>query len=227
MSGSKTVTRIGFITGIQKEAAILKKNSGTQKSDIKCAGANSKRAYNLASNLAQGGSEMLISFGVAGALDPSLNPGDLIIPDQIIGLNNGAKNTSKDHLIFHLGSCLDYRNGSLLGSEKLVTTAAEKLSLYKTTGAVAVDMESLSVATAACDHGLPFLVIRAISDTADQDLPSVTFKAIDEQGYSQLGAIIFELSKKPNELPGLIRLARNSTKALDTLRSVAALGFHF
>ncbi|MBT7953824.1 MAG: hypothetical protein HN731_01420 [Rhodospirillaceae bacterium] len=227
MSDSKAVTNIGFITGIHKEAAILQKFSGIENSNIKCAGANSDRAYKLASDLAVGGCEVLISFGVAGALDPALNPGDLIVPDQVLETNHTPYETSTDQLKSHLRSRVDIRSGSLLGSNKLIASATEKLSQHQSTGAVAVDMESLAVAKAARDRGLPFLVIRAVSDTADQDLPSAVFHAIDDRGNPRIGAILSALAKKPHELTSLIKLAGNSNKAFETLRRVAAFGFDF
>ena len=225
MSGSKTVSRIGFITGVQKEAEILRKISGTQNSEIRCAGANSDRAYKLASDLAEDGCELLISFGVAGALDPSLFPGDLIAPDRVLAADSSLFETSVDQLKSHFGSRVDFKSGPIFGSKKLIATAAEKQSLHNSTAAIAVDMESLAVATAACDYELPFLVIRAISDLANQDLPTAVLQAIDDQGNTHMGAIILELIKKPQELPDLMKLAGNSSKAFATLRRVAALGF--
>jgi|TARA_B100000315_G_C14582523_1_gene591263 adenosylhomocysteine nucleosidase len=223
LSDTEAVKRIGFITGIQKEAAILRKNSGIQKSDVKCAGANSDRANELASDLAQDGCDALISFGVAGALDPTLRPGDLIIPDQVISTNGDSFETSKDQLISHLGSRFIFKRGSLLGSDNLIASVTEKQALHKSTGSIAVDMESIGVAQAARGHGLPFLVIRAISDAADQDLPAASYQAVDDQGNIRIGSILLELVKNPSGLPDLIKMSGDSGKAFDTLRRVAAL----
>ncbi len=223
MSDSNAVTRIGFITGIQKEAAILKNTVGIEISDIKCSGANSDRAYELACKLAKDGSKILLSFGIAGALDQTLNPGDLIIPDLVLHSNDGSFETSADQLKIRLDNRIEFKSGSLLGSNKLIASASKKLSLFKSTGAIAVDMESMAVAKAARDYNLPFLVVRAISDTAGQNLPSAILSTIDDQGKTRIGTMLWELTKRPYELPGLIKLAINSNKAFATLRRVATL----
>lgn len=55
--------------------------------------------------------------------------------------------------------------------ENVVWRAAEKQVLGKVSGAIAVDMESVAIARAAASRNVPFLLVRAVSDGADDDLP--------------------------------------------------------
>jgi hopanoid-associated phosphorylase len=224
------VIRIGFITGIQKEAAILRENSNLLKSDITCAGANTERAYQLAGTLVENGCDVLVSFGIAGALGPTLNPGDLVFPNSVLDADGNTykiDTTWRETVISHLKAIKINSNGPLFGSEKIISTAREKQDFNQTLGAVAVDMESLGVAKAADENTIPFIVIRAISDAAGQNLPTATFNAIDEKGNIQTAKILGKLAKNPRDIANLIKLASNSRRAFASLRRVAALGFDF
>lgn len=222
------MTRIGFITGLEKEAALLRENPAYAKSDIACAGAKSENAYALASNLAEAGCEVLISFGVAGALDPRLKAGDVILPRSVINEAGRVFETDPDHhqkLMSHLSQRLNVSDGSSYGSDNIISEASEKQRLNRSSGAVAVDIESLGIAKAAQKLDCPFLIVRAILDTADQNLPATSLGAIDDDGNIKISRILNGLARNPAELPGLLRLAGNSHKAFASLSRVAALGF--
>ena len=88
-----------------------------------------------------------------------------------------------------------------------------------------VDMESLGVAQAAIENNCSFLVVRAISDTAKQNLPRHTLKSFSLTNSIKISSILLDLVKHPNELPSLLKLAQNSQKAQACLQNVAKLGF--
>ncbi|MBT3989066.1 MAG: phosphorylase [Rhodospirillaceae bacterium] len=222
------MARIGFITGIEKEAAILRGKTEIPEIDICCAGASTDDACRLASKLVQNGCELLISFGVAGALSPKLKAGDLVLPRSVV---DGRGEILATDLLYHkkLTSHLSQRmalsDGNLYGSTALISDAIEKRRLHQTLGSVAVDIESLGIAKAAREQGCPFLIVRAISDTAEQNLPAACLNAIDGGGEIQISKVLLDLAKNPTDLPDLIRLGNNSRKAFATLGRVAALGF--
>jgi len=222
------MTRIGFITGLKKEATILCENANISISDIYCAGAKAGNAYHKAQLLVQNGCELLISFGVAGALDPTLKAGDLILPASVINKDGEVFETDfsrHQKMTSHLADEINFFDGRLFGSEKLISSIPEKKHLNQSFGAVAVDMESLGVAQAALEQGCPFLIVRTISDTANQNIPAATFRAVDEEGNIQIAKVLKDLALRPADLPSLIKLAGNSQKAFASLCRVAALGF--
>ena len=59
----------------------------------------------------------------------------------------------------------------IVGSDTMVPTPAEKSHLFRTTGAVAVDMESHIAAEIAAAHQIPFAACRVIIDAAHRALP--------------------------------------------------------
>jgi adenosylhomocysteine nucleosidase len=60
--------------------------------------------------------------------------------------------------------------GRVLTVSRLVSDPAEKQSLHVETGADVADMESAAVAEVCAARGIPFLAVRAVSDTADMAL---------------------------------------------------------
>ena len=221
------MARIGFITGIKKEAEIL---LGYPNAKIVCAGAKTDNAYAQANSLIKNGCEILISFGVAGALDPSLNAGDIVLPRSVIHKDGTVFKTASDlhqKSSSHMSEKFSPSNGPIFGSTTLISNSAEKQRLFQSHGTIAVDMESLGVAKAAQENDCPFLAIRAISDTAQQNLPAASLQAIDQDGNIKIARVLKELAKKPSDLPALLKLGGNSSKAFASLRRVAALGLGF
>ncbi len=82
--------------------------------------------------------------GFAGALDPALKRGEVIV-------NRG--------------------DGKIATANEVIATAADKARLLAQTGAPLVDMESAHVEAVAAKHQTPLVVVRAVSDLATEDVP--------------------------------------------------------
>jgi hypothetical protein len=108
--------------------------------------------------------------------------------------------------------------------EPLGSTAAKALA-FRQTGAVAADMESSAVAEVASAERVPFIVVRAIVDTAQDAVPAAALSATGAgQDRPRLGRLLASLARTPGELPALIRLARRYRSASRTLAAVAGSG---
>lgn len=103
-------------------------------------------------------------------------------------------------------------------SNRVVSRSQDKFALGKLSQALAVDMESAMVAEMMSVAGIPWLVVRAISDDVSADMPLDFGKFSDAKGAPQYGAIIKELFHKPALIPGVMRLGLNSQKANSSLR---------
>ena len=163
------------------------------------------------------GARLLLSFGVAGALAPRLQPGALIVPSAVIDGAGGRYQTDARRsatLREMLAGSLD---GVLFGSDGIIGTAADKARLHGETGADAVDMESLIAARAAAAHSLGFIAIRAVADEAETSLPPAASIAMRPGGGIDLGAVLASLWRQPSQLPALLALARDSRAALGAL----------
>jgi hypothetical protein len=110
--------------------------------------------------------------------------------------------------------------GTILGADAIIASVAEKRDLFTRTGAIAVDMESHIAARIAARHGLPFAVLRTISDRADQTLPPAALVGMKPDGGVALGAVLGSLARHPAQLPALIATGRSAGRAFAALGRV-------
>jgi len=196
---------------------------------IVCAGASAERAAALSRDLVAEGCEALMSFGIAGAVSPDLDSGDLVIPDHILvddvdadghlrDLCNGDPRWLEGLRAALAGAQLPHRGGMLIGSRALWRDAGDKEAIHEITGALAIDMESGAVATAAQNAGLPFLAVRAIADRAQDSLPALVETAVKPDGRPAIARTLGALLRRPSEVPATLRLARRTELALARLR---------
>jgi len=117
----------------------------------------------------------VLGIGFAGGLSPSLQVGDLVVARQIRGssisessreLLQAAESVHADGLAVHFGIATTVSD--------FICESRSKHDLAKTLGneeIAWVDMESAAVAHACSEYGVPFLIVRCISDRFDEDLP--------------------------------------------------------
>jgi hopanoid-associated phosphorylase len=163
----------------------------------------------------------VISFGVAGGLDPSLRSGDVVVATEVMAGDARwlAGLSLNDDLIsgIELGSRRVVRGG-LAGVEEVVVARARKAALRSHTGAAAVDMESHIAAAYATEAGLPFAAVRVISDPADRSLPALAQRAIKPNGDIDLRSILRGVARNPAALRALVSTGIDFNRALRSLR---------
>ena len=190
--------------------------------DVVCAGASAERAAALSRELIAAGCQGLLSFGIAGALAPDLDGGDLVVAHGLRdaeGKDHTADAAWRSALTAQMDeNFLHYREGSILGSARPLMNAADKADAFAESGCLAVDMESAAMAVEAVKSGLPFLAVRAIADRAGDDLPTLVENAVRPDGRPAVGRVLAALLKRPGDLPATLRLARQSELALARLR---------
>ena len=210
---------LGIVTGMASEARIFRADALT----ISAGGDAQATRAGIAKLIAQG-ADRLVSFGIAGALDPSLKPGDLIVGSAVRTTDGERMPVDQKWLAYlttHLGVA---RIADVVGSTTIAATAEQKAMLHRDTGAACVDQESHWVADAAHANRVPFIVLRAIADRAGDNLPDAVLVGLDKQGNPRTGAVIGALLRDPTQLPGLIRVALQTNRALKSLlRGRAAL----
>jgi adenosylhomocysteine nucleosidase len=112
--------------------------------------------------------------------------------------------------------------GTLLSSPQAITDVRDKAQAFHTTGAAAVDMESMAVARVAASRALPFLAVKVIVDTARDALPPALVAATDS-GHLRVWRLINWLVRAPTNIVSVVRLARRYQIARRALRAVAAI----
>ena len=196
-----------FIVGLSAEASLL---TGHQ---VQIGGGTTAGAEAAAERAVAAGASALVSFGLAGGLDPDLPAGALIIPRFV----------RIDPASFEADARLSSRFGRpttqvLLAGAAIVATVGDKRALWQRTGAAAVDLESGAVAQVAARHGLPFAVLRAVCDPAGRDLPPAALIPLGVGGRIPLGRILVSVMARPGQVPGLLALARDAAAARASLR---------
>ena len=163
----------------------------------------------------------VISFGVAGGLDPSLRSGDVVVATEVMaGAARWLAGLSLNEELVS-GIALGRRRvvrGGLAGVEEVVVARARKAALHADTGAAAVDMESHIAAAYATGAGLPFAAVRVISDPADRSLPALAKSAIKPNGDIDLRNILRGVVRNPRTLSALVSMGIDFNRALRSLR---------
>lgn len=165
------------------------------------------------------------SAGFACALAPAQ------IGDVILGLNVTAVRRN-GHWVLHSDSAgcdealrtrmltaarkagLPAMVGKIVSAEVVIGSAEEKQGLSQFSGVVGLDMESAALGLAAATEGVPFGVVRTVSDLRDEDLP-IDFNLFLKTGGWLKG--LQALVAQPGSLSGLNRLRKQSRLAADRL----------
>jgi len=164
----------------------------------------------------------IISFGTAGGLAPDLEPGALIVANAVQGpLGRVATDPLWSERLAAtlaatpLGARL--RRGLMAAVQAPLTDAHDKAVLHRSSGALAVDMESHIAGAIAAAQGLPFAVCRAIVDPAWRTLPSAATAGLRDDGSTAIVPILRELLKQPSQIGPLLRVAADARAARTSL----------
>lgn len=232
----------GVVTALRGEARSLSAHRAGGRSDawlVQTGGMGCERAARAALGLVHAGASALLCWGVAGALDPALRCGDVVLASEVISeaplalrleglpaaaLPAQARLRTCDPWGGELEAALlrggPVVRGPILTRPELACEVSLKERLFRETGAVAVDMESAAVGVVASLYGLPFMALRVIADSASEALPAplrTVAGAHTPLGWlSSLPALCV-----PTMWPGLLRLAHRYRHAQQVLRRCA------
>jgi adenosylhomocysteine nucleosidase len=146
---------------------------------------------------------VIYSTGFAGALDPQLKVGDILLPRRLVNAGDG--------------SCVEMEiGGGVLVSFVAVAGRAQKEKLRESFSAHAVDMEAAAVARAAQLRGVRFAVVKVISDEFDFELPE-TERFVDANGRFLEARFALFAAMRPWLWARVLRLAANSGRAARAL----------
>ena len=180
-----------------------------------------------ARRLAASGARALVSWGLAGGLDPALAAGSLVLPREVISPEGSVFLTAREwrERVSRAIAGRQVGSGRLLTCREPLASSQAKALAFRETRAVAVDMESSAVAEVALATRLPFLAVRAIVDTAADSLPRAAVAA-NTAGSSavRIPQLFGALARRPAELPALLRLAVRYRAASRALTAVARSG---
>jgi len=164
-----------------------------------------------------------VSIGYAGGLDPALHVGDLLIADQLSYPGQPGKLYVDSTMVNQAMalSCpegVTSYQGGLVTVDEVVSKPEDKLLLGQLYSVMAVDMETYALAVAAKDLDIPFLSVRAITDTAGQELMDCSHLVEEDGEVSKLKAG-WHVITHPGDMKSMIELGLHAKQATESLTS--------
>lgn len=183
-----------------------------------------RRAAEWCVRLASRGScSRVVWIGIAGALSPDLEVGDLVVGRTAMVVDRPP--VDLDETLVGTAVTQGCRSGVLVTAPGVVATASSREALWRRTGSLpvaAVDMESWEAAGVLRSAGIPFAVVRGISDTAADQLPAWLERASKTDGGSSLGPVVRGTLMRPSALVPLAKIRLRAVRLSDQLADVAA-----
>ncbi len=147
---------------------------------------------------------LVILLGLAGGLGESARAGQSVrvaaVADQDGSVLFEAPSVESGARVVEVGS--------------IVASPAEKRALAMRSKADICDLESRAFATCARAAGLPWAIVRGVSDDARSSLPAEMADFVDERGETRLPRVVAALARRPSLLRDLLRIARDSRAAM-------------
>jgi hopanoid-associated phosphorylase len=234
LSTGASIRTTGIVVALASEARALashaaKPDAITTLPDgvaLYLSGMGPRSARRAAEALVAAGASALAVFGVAGALDDTLRNGTLFCPERVLDDQGQAYTTdvawcaNLQRRLTGIATPL-HATGSLLSVASPLLTATAKRAAHQQFAALAVDMESAAVAAVAQERGLPFAVLRAIIDEADDAIPPALNGSVDAWGRPRPLRLLAAFGRQPSLASELPRLYSRMQRATHALRAAA------
>jgi len=205
-----TLTRLAVLAAMKRELAPLKRRHLPGLDLIETGMGVEHLEQRLRTELQERGTGAILGIGLAGALSERLRVGDLVIGRQVLGASRLTSSDSLHSLAneVHLQGAAIH-SGTVLTVDHMVCSAREKETLASAMDerfVACVDMESWGIARLCSDLRIPFLIVRAISDGFNEDLPLDLNRFRRADGNLDLPRIIAGALHRPRSIGGLWRL---------------------
>jgi nucleoside phosphorylase len=156
----------------------------------------------------------LVATGFAGALCDECKVGEVVLATEV--LDSRDCSWPCNVAAGEAGREGPWRQGRVLSTPHLVGDPREKRQLGERFGAIAVDMESASVAGFCAERGIPFACVRVISDEVDTAL-SQRLVSLMSGSEVRVSRLLASLVHSPRLILELWRLARDTRVAAQRL----------
>ena len=205
---------------VRRRSRFVSARIGGSDAVLVATGDGSRRAGPAAAALcAETRPAFLLGVGVAGALSPELFAGALIV-SKTVRDSRGPAPRPDPALLSRAVSVGGATPATLLTLDRPAVARAEKETLAATLNGdapAAADMESAAWARAAAAHGAPYLVLRAISDTLEEELPDYLPDCVDESGGIRRASVLAAALARPGTLPTLLKMRRRLVETSERL----------
>ncbi len=191
-----------MVFALDREAAPFRKLAKRDRLPVRIVvsgvGAEAAKRVNI------GEATLVISAGFCGALDPKWKVGDVCISSfsrDAEALRSGAR---------------ELHPAKLVTVSRIVATPAEKRRLREQTGADIVDMEAEHLRVLCEARKIPFLAVKAVSDSSDTVLSPDLVRLL-ANGKVSIPRTLLAIVRRPAILLEFRRLARDTSRAAANL----------
>ncbi len=169
----------------------------------------------------------LIVAGVAGAADPALRAHDLVVAREVV-LEGGVTRRADEAMVAKVMRETGAVPGRVLTRERLAASVAHKQQIHEEWSRgdslpTVVDLETAWYLEEVERRGVPWTVVRVVSDAADEPLPAFLEGCRDEGGAIRRGRVAWHALRHPGTIPPLLRLARRVRQCTVVLAEAVAL----
>lgn len=163
----------------------------------------------------------LVSLGTAVGLAPTLTPGTVCIPDEVVFHKQIVRchQTLQQDFVEALKADHVINQRRLTHTSTVLTCLEEKQALYQKSSAVVADMESFLIGQEAMRYQLHFLAIRVIVDSLNVHIPQPILQCCVPSLL--LPKLLWRICRQPQLLAPLLILAKHFQEAKKTLNGVA------
>lgn len=168
--------------------------------------------------------EALLGIGVAGGLTEDLGAGDLVLSRSVVGPDRATLQPPEWEWSDQARRIEGLPGGTVATVQKIVLAPREKRRLaarLKLETCSVVDLESAAWAAAAAGRGLPWLVLRAVSDAWDDALPLDFERFRSADGRVSRPRILAHALVRPRLWGELVRLRRRVDSCAAALADAA------
>ena len=167
---------------------------------------------------------LMVSAGFAGGLDRRAQRQDLVVATSLQNARGDEVVLDPARLAPWLDEVQNLHRGRLLSFDRVVCLCEEKQQLGRRHAALAVDMEAFAVAEVCRQRAVDLLVVRAISDAIDDELPPDIGKLLAQKSFAgQLGAAVGSIFRRPAAVKDLFNLHQNALASSDRLAKFLGL----
>ena len=164
--------------------------------------------------------DYIVNTGIAGSLNAQLDIGDFVISTDAIYHDVDATNfgypmcqvpgmpvisfpSDKDlaDLAFQVADAIHpghVRRGRVATGDQFIADKALKDKIIQNTSAYCTEMEGAAIAHTAWKNGVPFVIIRAISDKAD-DSAQMDYPTFENQAAIRCARVVQALARELNQ----------------------------
>jgi len=155
--------------------------------------------------------DFVIATGFAGATRSGCSVGDVVL----------ASNYSEPALLAAAEKALARlkpRKGNLFTASTMIDSAADRAELWSREQAIAIDMETATIAAICREKGLRLLSLRVLSDTPEEPFPLPAHVLFDVQRQRTMARrIVRYLVSRPGSMIRLVRFSRQIKRARKSL----------